>query len=71
MIKNIDKWLSRLSFLGVVVILLIMLVGGNQSALGGSSDSGYNATADGVYAVDGTTVIDGSGNWVGTGTITG
>lgn len=33
-----------------------------EQTFGGSSDSGYNATGDGVYAVDGTTVIDGSGN---------
>jgi hypothetical protein len=53
------------------------LVGGNQPvSFGGSSDSGYNATGNGVYAVDGTTVIDGSGNvdapiTSSTGTFTG
>lgn len=33
----------------------------STARVGGSSDSGYNATGNGVYAVDGTTVIDGSG----------
>mgnify|MGYP001557891137 CR=1 FL=1 len=48
-----------------VVIAIFALFTGGSSNLGGSTDSGYNATANGVYAVDGTTVIDGSGNWVG------
>lgn len=50
----------------VVSLILIVgagLVGGNQSnQLGGSSDSGWNATGSGDFQVDGTTVIDTNGN---------
>lgn len=59
--STIHTWVNTLLIGGVV--LAWVLVGGNQpGALSGSSDSGYNATGNGVYAVDGTTVIDGSGN---------
>lgn len=55
---------------GWVIAVIIAIIAPSfytgSSLLGGASDSGYNATASGVYAVDGTTVIDGSGNWVGT-----
>ena len=56
---------------GIVAALIIAvsifasawLVGGNQSAsFGGSSDSGWNATGDGCISVDGTCIIDASGN---------
>ena len=54
---------------GWVIAVIIAIIAPSfytgSSLLGGSTDSGYNATANGVYAVDGTTVIDGSGNWVG------
>jgi hypothetical protein len=62
MFKNII--VSALAAAIVAALVAVALVGGNSQPvpLSGSSDSGYNATADGVYAVDGTTVIDGSGN---------
>ena len=60
--------------IAVIIAIIAPSFYTSSSFFGGSTDSGYNATADGVYAVDGTTVIDGSGNWVGaitgtTGTI--
>lgn len=54
---------------GAVAALVIVfgswLVGGNQSAptqFSGSSDSGWNATGSGCISVDGTCIIDSSGN---------
>lgn len=54
---------------GVVALLVVVgyaLVGGNQSGnlAGTRYQHGLDVTGDGVYAVDGTTVIDGSGNIV-------
>jgi hypothetical protein len=51
--------------IAVIIAIIAPSFYTSSSVFGGASDSGYNATANGVYAVDGTTVIDGSGNWVG------
>ena len=57
---QIGAWVAA-----VIIAIIAPSFYTGSSLLGGSTDSGYNATASGVYAVDGTTVIDGSGNFVG------
>ena len=69
--KN-SPWFAIAMGLGCLLAIasLLWLVGGNQSApntpeqpsFSGASDSGWNATGDGCIAVDGTCVIDASGN---------
>src|SRR3990167_1177208 len=56
--------------IAVIIAIIAPSFYTSSSFFGGSTDSGYNATANGVYAVDGTTVIDGSGNWIGAITAT-
>ena len=66
MIEKINKWLPLVTF---VALVALVLVGGNQSAmLGGATNYDSIDVTDG-YLVDGTTVIDGSGNVVGSITI--
>lgn len=67
---KIHEWFNTI-LIGVVIIL--GLVGGNSqpaNTLGGSSDSGWNATGDGCIAVDGTCILDSSGNLSVSGTTT-
>lgn len=66
--NDLHKWV--LSAAGVLVAIVYVLsalgmVGGNSQSsevVGGSSDSGWNATGDGCISVDGTCIIDASGN---------
>src|SRR3990167_4643112 len=57
--NTLHNWINTA---GIALLVILGLVGGNQSVLGGSSDSGWNATGDGCISVDGTCIIDASGN---------
>ena len=57
MIEKINKWLPAIN---TVAIIVLILVGGNNQ-YGGTTNYDDIDVSDG-YAVDGTTVIDGSGN---------
>lgn len=60
--NKIHEWVNTAL---IVVVAILVLVGGNSSAnLGGTTNFDLLDTTDG-YAVDGTTVINGSGVFVG------
>lgn len=69
MIQKINKWIPIATFLVVIAIGLALVGDNNQLALGGRTNYDELSTTDG-YEVDETQVIDGTGNWVGDGTVT-
>lgn len=65
MSENLKTAAVSAAIAAVVCVVGFWLVGGNQPApvaFGGSSDSGWDATGDGCLSVDGTCIIDASGN---------
>jgi hypothetical protein len=61
--KDLHKWVMALAVAAIAVVMIFGAVGGNSPSapVGGSSDSGWNATGDGCIAVDGSCVISSSG----------
>lgn len=64
--NKLHEWVNTGLLALAVLLIALVLVGGNQPvstvSVGGSSDSGWNATGDGCISVDGTCIIDASGN---------
>lgn len=59
----LNKLLSYSTLGGVIILLILQLLGGSV-ALGGTTNYDQLSTTDG-YSVDGTSIIDGSGVFVG------
>lgn len=68
--NKIHEWVNT----GLILLVAILVLVGSQSVppaqVGGASDSGWDATGSGCISVDGTCIIDASGNLDGAITTT-